>query len=288
MIQAIRRFFSDRYYLEVETPCRITAPAPESHIDAVVSGNLFLHTSPELCMKQLLAAGYSRIFQICKCFREGERGSCHLPEFTMLEWYHQGIDYRILMEECEELVISVAYDLACGEVIQWQDKEISLQRPWEMLSVREAFERYSSLSLEESLEKEKFDETVACCIAPHLGNRKPTFLYNYPVNSSSLTRTNKEDPSVDERFELYIGGMELANGSSELADGDEQRMRFERVRQFRRSQGKMIYPVPEIFLQSLTTMPEAAGIALGVDRLAMIFTDLLTIEDVVTFTPEHI
>ncbi|MDI6776662.1 MAG: EF-P lysine aminoacylase EpmA [Syntrophales bacterium] len=288
MIRAIRRFFSDRCYLEVETPYRITAPAPESHIDAVASSNWFLHTSPELCMKRLLAAGYPRIFQICKCFREGERGSCHLPEFTMLEWYHQGIDYRILMEECEELVTSVASDLGCGEVIHYQGKEIALQKPREMLSVREAFECYSPLSLAESLEREKFDEIMACYIAPHMGERQPTFLYDYPVYSSTLTRTKKEDPSVEERFELYMGGMEIANGSSELADVDEQRLRFKRARQFRRLQGKKVYPQPERFLEVLPTMPEAAGMALGVDRLAMIFTDLPAIDDVVTFTPEYI
>jgi len=288
MIQAIRRFFSERCYLEVETPYRIPAPAPESHIDAVASGNWFLHTSPELYMKRLIAAGYPKIFQICKCFREGERGPYHLPEFTMLEWYHQGIDYRILMEECEELVTSVASDLGCGEVIHWQGKEIALQGPWEMFSVREAFECYSPLSLTESLKREKFDEIMACYIAPHMGKRRPQFLHDYPVYSSTLTRTKKEDPSVEERFELYIGGMEVANGSSELADADEQRLRFEMAQQFRRLHGKMVYPQPERFLQVFLTMPEASGIALGVDRLAMIFTDLPAIDDVVTFTPEYI
>lgn len=288
MIQAARRFFFGRSYLEVETPYRIPAPAPEYHIDAVASGNWFLHTSPELWMKRLLAAGYPKIFQICKCFREGERGSCHLPEFTMLEWYHQGIDYRLLMEECEAMVTSVASDLGCGEVIHYRDKEIALQRPWEMLSVREAFECYAPLPLAESLKRGEFDEIMACYIAPHLGERGPTFLYDYPLYSSVLTRTKRDDPSVEERFELYIGGMEVANGSSELAGVDEQRLRFEKARQFRRLQGKMDYPVPERFLEVLPVMPEAAGIALGVDRLAMIFTDSPAIDDVVTFTPEYI
>lgn len=288
MIQAIRRFFSARCYLEVETPCRIPAPAPESHIDAVASGNWFLHTSPELCMKRLLAAGYPKIFQICKCFREGERGSCHLPEFTMLEWYHQGIDYRLLMEECEELVTSIASDLGCGEVIYYQGKEVALQRPWEMLSVRDAFGCYAPLPLTESLKREKFDEIMACYIAPHLGERGPTFLYDYPLYSSVLTRTKRDDPSVEERCELYIGGMEVANGASELADVDEQQLRFEKARQFRRLQNKMDYPVPERFLGALPAMPEAAGMALGVDRLAMIFTDSPAVDDVVTFTPEYI
>ncbi|PIP06301.1 MAG: EF-P lysine aminoacylase GenX [Syntrophobacterales bacterium CG_4_8_14_3_um_filter_49_14] len=288
MIQAVRRFFSERCYLEVETPYRITAPVPEYYIDAVASGNWFLHTSPELCMKRLLAAGYLKIFQICKCFREGERGSCHLPEFTMLEWYHQGIDYRLLMEECEELVAFIASDLGCGEVIPYRGKKIALQMPWERLSVREAFECYAPLSLGESLERKRFDEIMACYIAPHLGERGPTFLYDYPLYSSVLTRTKRDDPSVEERCELYIGGMEVANGSSELADVDKQQLRFEKARQFRRLQNKMDYPAPERFLEALPAMPEAAGMALGVDRLAMIFTDSPAIDDVVTFTPEYI
>ena len=288
MIQAIRRFFSARCYLEVETPYRIPAPAPEYHIDAVASGNWFLHTSPELCMKRLLAAGYPRIFQICKCFREGERGSCHLPEFTMLEWYHQDIDYRILMEECEELVIFVASDLGCKEVINYRDQEIALRRPWEMLSLREAFGCYAPLSLAEALQRGKFDEIVSYYIAPHIGEGRPTFLYDYPLYSSTLTGTKREEPSVEERFELYIGGMEVANGSSELTDVDEQQLRFERARQSRYLQGKMVYPLPERFLQAFPTMPKAAGIALGVDRLAMIFTDSPTIDEVVMFTPEYI
>ena len=107
MIQAIRRFFVERHYLEVETPCRVPALIPEPHIDAVACGDWFLHPSPELCMKRLLAAGYERIFQICKCFRDGERGTCHLAEFTMLEWYRSGIDYMSLMGECRDLITSV-------------------------------------------------------------------------------------------------------------------------------------------------------------------------------------
>ncbi|MDO8785683.1 MAG: EF-P lysine aminoacylase EpmA [Syntrophales bacterium] len=288
MTQAIRRFFLARGYLEIETPYRIPAPAPEYHIDAVSSGNWFLHTSPELCMKRLLAAGYPKIFQICKCFRGGERGSCHLPEFTMLEWYQQGIDYRLLMEECEEMVVSVASDLGCVDVINYRGKEISLQRPWEMLSVRDAFERYAPLPLKESLEREKFDEIMVCYIEPCLGEKGPTFLYDYPLYSSILTRAKRDDPSVEERCELYIGGMEMANGSSELTDLEEQQLRFERARQFRRSHNKIDYLVPEGFLESLPATPEAAGMALGVDRLLMIFTDSPTIDDVVAFTPEYI
>src|SRR4030067_2965675 len=123
IIQAIRLFFTDRGYLEVETPHRIPAPAPESHVDAVPSGKWFLHTSPELCMKRLLAAGYEKIFQICRCWREGERGALHIPEFTLLEWYRSNSDYRDLMEECEALVQSVAAGTGSGETLPFPGQD---------------------------------------------------------------------------------------------------------------------------------------------------------------------
>lgn len=286
MIQAIRQFFYGRDYLEVETPLRIPAPAPEEHIDAPPSGDWFLQTSPELCMKRLLAAGYSKIFQISKCFREAERGHLHLPEFTLLEWYRQGIDYQVLMQECEELILHVASTLEKGDVLFFREKKIALQMPWKRISVREAFARYSPLSIPEALEKDCFDEIMACQIEPRLGFDQPVFLYDYPVEFGALARAKKTDPAVAERFELYMGGLELANAFSELIDEKEQRLRFEKAQQARRTAGKNIYPMPEPFLESLLSIPESSGIALGVDRLAMIFTDSDTIDEVVTFPPE--
>src|SRR4030067_103348 len=135
IIQAIRLFFTDRGYLEVEPPHRIPAPAPESHIDAVPSGKWFLHTSPELCMKRMMAAGYEKIFQICRCWRDRERGSQHLPEFTLLEWYREGADYHSLMEECEGLIRFVATAIGLGQKIFFRDREINLSKPWEKISV---------------------------------------------------------------------------------------------------------------------------------------------------------
>jgi lysyl-tRNA synthetase class 2 len=288
MVQAIRRFFIEHGYLELETPLLIPSPAPEVHIDAVSAGDLYLHTSPELCMKRLLAAGYPNIFQICKCFRNEERGDLHLPEFTLLEWYRTGMDYHALMEECEALILSVSQQIGMGRKINYQGMEIDLGSPWEKIAVREAFERHSSLSLETALEKGCFDEVMARQIEPHLGITTPTFLYDYPAPLAALARFRKDNQGLSERFEIYIAGMELANGFSELTDSQEQRARFERVRQQRRSLGKPVYPMPENFLRALDNMPEAAGIALGVDRLAMIFTNRPRIDDVVSFTPEEV
>jgi len=286
MIRAIRRFFCDRDYLEVETPVRIPAPAPEEHIDAAPSGDWFLQTSPELCMKRLVASGYPGIFQISKCFRADERGRLHLPEFTMLEWYSKGGNCETLMQECEELVIFIAQALDVADTLVYQGMTITLKPPWERISVADAFARYAPLSMREALEKDCFDELLACEIEPRFGDGRPVFLCDFPLERGALARAKKSDPELAERFELYIGGLELANAFSELTDEKEQRLRFEKAQRLRRAAGKAVYPLPEPFLKSLRHMPDAAGIALGVDRLAMLFTDSVSIDEVVAFTPE--
>ena len=288
MIRAIRRFFLDQDFLEIETPIRIPAPAPEFHIEPVASGEWFLQTSPELCMKRLLAAGYPKIYQICKCFRAGERGARHLPEFTLLEWYRAGTDYRTLMDDCESLIACVAEELGLGGVISRQGGKIGLTPPWERLTVREAFSLYAGVSVEEALIGDRFDEIMACAIEPHLGRERPVFLYEYPATLGALARVKAEDREVAERFELYIAGMELANAFSELTDPVEQRQRFEKVSRNQRLKNGSAYPLPERFLESLSRMPPSAGIALGLDRLAMIIADQATIDAVVAFTPESL
>ena len=288
IVQAIRLFFIDRGFLEVETPHRIPAPAPESHIDAVSSGSWFLHPSPELCMKRLLAAGYGKIFQMCRCWREGERGRQHVPEFTLLEWYRAGDDYRTLMEDCETLIQTLASKIGLGQRLIFHGQEIDLAGPWERISVREAFRGYSKVTMKEALEHGHFDEVMVQDIEPQLGMTKPTFLYDYPAERGTLARLRKDDPSVAERFELYAGGLELANAFSELVDPEEQRERFLLEQANRRSQGKPVYPMPEPFLDELEEMPPSAGIALGVDRLVMVLLNAATIDDVVAFTPEEL
>jgi lysyl-tRNA synthetase class 2 len=288
MIRAIRLFFQDRNFLEVETPLRIPAPAPESHIDAVASGEWFLQPSPELCMKRLLAAGYPRIFQICKCFRVGERGDRHLPEFTMLEWYREGTDYRTLMDDCEVLIPLVARELGFGSIILRQGREIRLGIPWERITVREAFGRYATMTAAEALKTDRFDEILACEVEPRLGMESPVFLYEYPVELGALARVKKGEPGIAERFELYCAGLELANAFSELTDAGEQRRRFEEALRDRRRNGSPLYPMPERFLEALPRMSPSAGIALGIDRLAMLLADKDRIDEVVAFTPESL
>lgn len=288
IVQGMRQFFVAQGYLEVETPQRIPAPAPESQIDAVPADGWFLHTSPELCMKRLLAAGYPRIFQISRCWRAGERGSRHVPEFTLLEWYRVGADYRDLMEECEALIPAVAHGIGLQDEIVYQGQPIDLRAPWERMSVREAYARYTRTSMAEALKRDLFDQVMVEDVEPHLGAGRPTFLYDYPASRGALARLRTDDPTVAERFELYIAGLELANAFSELIDPEEQRARFVREEAHRRSLGKQPYPLAKKFLDELHNMPPAAGIALGVDRLVMLLLDAQRIDEVVAFTPEEL
>ena len=279
---AIRAFFVKRDFLEVETPHRIPVNAPEAHIEAVFTENWHLHTSPELCMKRLLAANYERLFQICRCWRGNERGTKHLPEFTLLEWYETGVDYQKQMVDCEELFRFLVPE----KTLCYQGENVDLSGPWTRLTVSDAFTRYASISVEEALEKGRFDEIIALEIEPRLGKEKPLFLYDYPVEKAALARKKTDNPQFAERFELYMFGIELANGFSELIDAGEQRLRFEKEEEQRRFNKKHPAPLPERFLDELPAMPEAAGIALGLDRLVMLLTDSETIDEVVAFTPE--
>lgn len=283
IVQAIRAFFVAHDFLEVETPQRIPANAPELHIDPVPSGDRWLQTSPELTMKRLLAAGYDNLFQICRVWRDAERGRNHLPEFTLLEWYRPGHDYTTLMGDCEALLRTLVPE----GTINFQGKTIDLSSPWPRLTVAEAFERFASCSLQNALESDRFDEIITSEIEPNLGSA-PLFLTEYPAKMAALARLKPDAPNVAERFELYIGGLELANAFSELVDPIEQRQRFEAEEATRRIADKPAIELPEPFLNELTTLPASAGIALGVDRLVMLLTDCPTIDQVVAFTPEQL
>jgi elongation factor P--(R)-beta-lysine ligase len=288
LLHWVRGFFADAGYLEVETPVRIPVPLPEAHIGVIAADGWVLQPSPEICMKRLLAAGYEKIFQICKCFRKAERGRRHLPEMTMLEWYAVGETYRDLMTRCEELVLHIAQGLGAGRTIRYQGWPIDLAPPWERLTVADAFTRYGSLSITAALARDRFDAVMGLEIEPRLGLERPVFLYDYPAEHGSLARLKPGDPSVAERFELYIGGLELCNGFGELNDASEQRRRFAAEQALMRARGAPVLPLPEKFLTALAHMPPCAGNALGIDRLVMLFTDAAAIDEVVAFTPEEL
>jgi lysyl-tRNA synthetase class 2 len=239
-------------------------------------------------MKRLIASGHERLFQICKCFRKGERGRRHLPEMTMLEWYAAGEDYRDLMRCCEELIRYVAGALGVGDALKYREARIDLASPWPRMTVAESFARYASMSMEVALAAKRFDEVMGIEIEPRLGLERPVFLCDYPAACGALARLKPGEPSVAERFELYIGGLELCNGFSELIDPEEQRRRFSAERERIAAAGKTLYPMPENFLAALADMPPCAGNALGIDRLVMLFCDAASIDEVVAFTPEEL
>jgi elongation factor P--(R)-beta-lysine ligase len=288
IIRSVRSFFVERGFLEVETPHRIPANAPEEHIEPFCSTDRYLHTSPEVCMKRLLSRGHGRIFQMCRCWRSSERGSRHLPEFTMLEWYRSNSDYRDLITDCEELLQWVAADCAKENNVVYQGQRLNLLQKAERITVREAFLRFGEKSMEAAVADGSFDEIMVSLIEPALPAHMPVILLDYPAEMAALARLKDDDRSVAERFELYLGGLELANAFSELNSSAEQRNRFEEANLKRVQSGAAPLPLPEPFLRELSTMPPSAGIAFGVDRLVMLFADTTEIDDVIAFTPEEL
>ncbi|MBS0012721.1 MAG: EF-P lysine aminoacylase GenX [Desulfobacterales bacterium] len=287
LLNAVRAFFCRHDFLEVETPVRTPAPAPEAHIDAISADGAFLQTSPELYMKRLLAAGYPRIFQICKTFRAGERGSRHLPEFTMLEWYAADFTYQEMMKQTESLICETCEKVLGTRHLRHRGTNIRLDRPWPKITVEQAFQRFANTTMNAALADQSFDERMAMEIEPALDPARPIFLYDYPAEKAALARLRNDNPHVAERFESYIGGIEICNGFSELIDANQQRQRFEAELQRRQKQGLAAGPMPEAFLSALGQMPPAAGNALGIDRLAMLFSGAETIDEVSAFVPEE-
>ncbi|MBN2449115.1 MAG: EF-P lysine aminoacylase GenX [Lentisphaeria bacterium] len=285
-LAAIRNFLQGRGFLEVDTPLRLPAPALEDHIDAEPSGKCWLRTSPELHMKRLLAAGHPRIYQIGPCFRRAERGACHLPEFTMLEWYRSHADWRDILADTVALLRAVCAEVTGAPRCTFRGLVVDFSLPWQEMTVEEAFLCHAGIGLDEAIRQDRFEEILVTAVEGHLGNGRPTVLTEYPAACSGLSRTLAHRPDRLERWELYVAGLELANACSELADAKEQRRRFEACRELRRREGREVYPLDEPFLHAVEAgMPPAAGIAIGVDRLIMILANARGIDEVVAFPP---
>jgi len=286
--RAIRTFFHQQGFLEVDTPIRQPVCIPESNIEPFASETHYLQSSPELCMKRLLAHGCERIFQISHCFRKGELGRLHLEEFQMLEWYRTGCDYEQLMTDCEQLVRFVVQALANSqpEGARGFLSDIDLSANWRRLTVADAFCQYCPCSLDYALANDRFDELLVEYVEPKLGYQSPAFLCDYPIQLASLAKKSENNPNFAERFELYIKGIELANGFSELTDEVEQRSRFAHEIAAIRTKRGAIVRMPERFLEDLAKLGKATGIALGVDRLFMLLLDDPSISSAVSFSPE--
>jgi lysyl-tRNA synthetase class 2 len=265
IVKAVRAFFDSRGFIEVETAVRIDAPAPEPHIDCPPVGTGgFLRASPELQMKKLLAAGMERIYQIGPCFRDGEKGSRHNPEFTMLEWYRRGADYGDIRRDTEELVRGLFAAEGREDVV------------FKSIGVREMYRDVAGWDPWEQWDADRFDFDMAVKIEPAIREMGGgVFLVDYPVQAASLARISPVGTSGSrhaERWEFYWDGTELANCFSELCDCEEQRARFSSAKEERKGLGESDYPIDEEFFGCLGNIESAAGVALGIDRLVMAVT----------------
>ncbi len=285
IINLVRSFFVDQGFLEVETPVRVPSVAPEQFITPLASEGWFLSTSPELYMKRLLACGYDKLFQMSRCFRRGEIGRLHNPEFTLLEWYRRDAGYEETIEDTERLTTSLASGLGLGTTISYLGRDIDFHLPWPRITVSEAFKRAAGWDPVAEPDGEKFDLDLVSKVIPSLGTSRPMVLTGYPAPMASLARLNTRDPRVAERAEVFIAGLELANAYGELNDPAEQRRRFEAdAALIRKAGGNAI--LSEKFLEAVAHMPPCGGIALGVDRLVMLFCNASSIQDVLAFPHE--
>jgi lysyl-tRNA synthetase class 2 len=260
---------------------------------------MYLHTSPEFAMKKLLAAGMPRIYQLARCFRNEELSPTHHPEFAMLEWYRAGGGLDELMNDCEGL-LRAALAASGKDRFSWQGRECLADRPWQRLTVAEAFEKFAHIDLPATLtgpEDEPDPARLATAaskigiapqphdrwediffrifldrVEPQLGKEAPTFLYGYPICMAALAKRDVSNSKLAQRFELYVSGLELANAFGELNDKAEQRRRFERDQKLKNYLYGEAYPIDEDFLNAVGNLPDCAGIALGFDRLVLLTT----------------
>ena len=280
LLRAIRSGFYRSFFVEVETRVRIAAPAPEEYIESIRADGGFLRTSPELAMKVLLSEGMERIFQIGSAFRAGEHGWKHREEFTILEYYAVGWDYRKLAGFTADLLRQAAEEVCGGTVIEWRGKRIDFTKA-SFTTVDDAYRRYAGVSAFDADRDDIFDELMVTRVEPNLGRDGLEFLIDYPAKHASLARLSAADPRVAERWELYAAGVELGNAFGELTDPAEQRARFAAASEFRARAGMHAYPEPAEFYAALDRgIPESSGCAIGFDRLAMLLCGADDIESV--------
>jgi len=289
VLSTVRSFFDARGFLEVETPVMVRSPGLDMALDAfAVAGTdaepCWLITSPEYHMKRLLAEGWPRIYQIVRCFRRGEVGAMHNPEFTMLEWYRKRATMLDVARDTEQLVAAVT-----GGYVQLGDRIIDVRPPVERLTVCEAFARFAGFSRDETLfaaanDPDRYFRAMVDLVEPALARfEHAVFLVDYPASQASLARKKPDDPELAERFELYVAGVELCNGFGELVDPVEQRTRFEHDQAQRRARGMPVYPIDERLLEALAFLPPSGGNALGLDRLAALACGTTEIAEVIAF-----
>ncbi len=295
LLAKIRRFFSERYVMEVETPLlsRATVTDVQLHsLQTKVAGNTYyLQTSPEYAMKRLLAAESGAIYQLCKAFRDDEQGQWHNPEFTLLEWYHPGFDHHDLMIEVDQFL---KFILTCGpaELISYQQvfSNILKINPF-AITDDDLIDLAKQHGLADVVGVANIERDLALqwlmseVIEKNIGEKTPCFVYDFPASQAALAIIRQDTVPVAERFEVYYHGIELANGFHELADAKEQRQRFERDLEKRKHCGATAVPIDENLLSALESgLPNCAGVALGVDRLMMLAMNKTHLSQVISFT----
>jgi elongation factor P--(R)-beta-lysine ligase len=294
ILSEIRRFFEERGFLEVDTPIRSAECGTEVHVEPIHASGGYLITSPELHMKRLLVAGIPKLFQIAHCFRAGELGPLHSPEFTMLEWYRAFAAWPALLEDTEQLLHGLCVRLHSSSRLSLMNgQQIDLTPPFLRLSVREAFRRFAGVADAAELaerDEDQYFQLLVDRVEPGIASQvQPVFLHDYPASQAALARLCPSDPSVAERFELYLGGIELCNGYGELNDGAEQRLRHELDRKRRRALDRFVPDIPARFVGALEQgMPAAAGNALGLDRLIALLCGQARIDAVRPFPDDAV
>jgi elongation factor P--(R)-beta-lysine ligase len=313
--RALRAWFDAAGFTEVEAGQLQVSPGNETHLHGLATQvlapdgtmrPLYLHTSPEFACKKLLAAGETQIYDFARVFRNREAGPLHATEFTMLEWYRAGADWRAVMDDTLALIRTAAAAVPT-DTFSWRGAEVLAQATPEIITLHQAFARYARIDLLATVDKngegirsalaqaatqqgfrvtsddswsDIFSKILVEAIEPKLGLDAPTFLCAYPTCEAALARKSPTDPRVAERFELYVCGVELANGFGELTDPVEQRARFEADMALKQSIYGKTYPIDEDFLAALASMPPASGVALGFDRLVVLASGARRIEDV--------
>lgn len=315
VIKAIRKFFDEREFHEVETPLLIAHPPAESYLDVFQTtlfdrhrhpATAYVSTSPEVPLKKLMVAGLGNCYSLTKSFRNMETQSkLHNPEFTILEWYRIGADYKAIMKDCEALLLSINRLINNGSSLVYQGKPINLTSPWERLTVAEAFQKWAHVNFDEFFDletartivkkkgyqvhakntwEELYDQIFLNEVEPHLGHGKPTILYEFPGVMGALAKRKSSDPRFAERFEFYIAGLELGDCYSELTDWKEQEKRFKKELIEIKRLGKTMYDYDHDFIKALKVgLPKCSGIAVGVDRLIMLLANVADIADTLFF-----
>jgi elongation factor P--(R)-beta-lysine ligase len=316
--KAVRAWFDEQGFAEVETGILQVSPGNETHLHAPrtelrdsagESVTRYLRTSPEFAAKKLLAAGEEKIFEFARVFRDRERGDLHLPEFTMLEWYRAHASYDAVMADSIVVIAHAAQATGIGE-FSFRGKIADPFAEPELLTVAAAFDRFAGIDLPATVREgngdraalalaakdrvrvtdddtwsDIFSKVLVEHIEPHLGQGRLTVLFEYPAPEAALARTKPSDPGVAERFEIYACGVELANGFGELTDAQEQRRRFMHAMDEKQRRYGERYPLDEDFLAAVAEMPQASGVALGFDRLVMLASGATRVDQVVWTPP---